>query len=378
MLRESNSLEEALLTSYEPDLVTIAARAVETCSACPKACHGTCPVSQASPSETLTAWGKMNAVAQLERRPVTAEISTAVHACTGCMRCTTACRHENPVTPALFAARQATISAGLQPRGAASTLATFQQAQNPFGRELASLASSWRAQRPVRYPLFPGCSTLVKRPALLEETLEVSDAFGAAMGVSRTASRCCGYPLYAAGALDTFVAHARSMASALLETPELAVLDAGCAYTFRVLYPAHGVPLPTRVLTVIEALFENLPHAPARAPLSMRVGYHDACHLGRGLGLYDEPRALVTKAVETLVEAAANRREAGCSGGGGLVPRTMVETSVEIARRQGMEICDDVEVPLVSACPTSTRMFERSGRRAFDLVSLLARWVNQP
>ena len=60
-----------------------------------------------------------------------------------------------------------------------------------------------------------------------------------------------------------------------------------------------------------------------------------------------------------------------------MLPRTMVETSVEVAKRQAAEIVDDAEVAIVTGCPTSTRMFERAGRRAFDLVSVLDRWVNQ-
>ncbi|MBE2251826.1 MAG: (Fe-S)-binding protein [Myxococcus sp.] len=355
------------------------ADAAATCAACPKACRFSCPVSEATQNEALSAWGKMS-VAHLVvtgARPLDAEAAAAVHACTGCGRCTSFCAHENTPGASLFAARQQVVAAGLQPRGAASTLATFQQAQNPFGHELGSLVASWRAQRPVRYPLFPGCSSLVKRPALLEQTLTVAEAFGAPMGVAKAASKCCGYPLYAAGAFDAFTAHARAVADVFVETPEVAVLDAGCAFTFRVLYPRFGVSLPTRMRTVVEVLFDNLPHAPNRPPLPERVGYHDACHLGRGLGLYDEPRALLARAVTAVVEAPSMRREAGCSGGGGLLPRTMVETSVEIARRQAAEIVDDPGVAVVSACPTSTRMFERAGRRASDLLSLLERWVTQ-
>ena len=350
-----------------------------TCAACPKACRFSCPVSEATQNEALSAWGKMSVVHHVVtgQRQLDADAASAIHACTGCGRCTSFCSHENPVTHSLFGARQQAVSAGLQPRGAASTLATFQQAQNPFGHELGSLVASWRAQRPVRYPLFPGCSSLVKRPALIEQTLAVAEAFGAPMGVAKTASRCCGYPLFAAGNFEAFASHARADAAAFVETPEVAVLDAGCAYTFRKLYPRFGVAVPTRMRTVVEVLHENLPHAPDRPPLPERVGYHDACHLGRGLALYDEPRALLSRAVTAVVEAPSMRREAGCSGGGGLVPRTMTETSVEIARRQAAEISEDSNVTVVTGCPTSTRMFERAGRRALDLVSLLERWVTQ-
>ncbi len=45
--------------------------------------------------------------------------------------------------------------------------------------------------------------------------------------------------------------------------------------------------------------------------------YHDPCNLGRGAGLYDEPRALLKAAVETFVEMTPNRQMNSCCGGGG-------------------------------------------------------------
>jgi Fe-S oxidoreductase len=353
------------------------APAYTTCAFCPKMCRFACPVAEAAPTESLSTWGKMTAshLVQTGRRAVDEDAARAVHACTGCMRCTSFCKHENEVGPALFAARGATIEGGLQPRGAASSLATFTQAQNPFGRELASLVAARRARDPVKFPLFPGCSALVKAGALIDDVLEVSRRFGAPMGVAKIASRCCGYPLYAAGAHVAFREHAASMADALAHTPELTVLDPGCAFTFLRVYPQFGVRLKTRVHTVVEVLADHLVHAPARAPLDEVVGYHDACHLGRGLGQYDEPRALLHRVVRQVTEGASIRREGGCAGGGGLLPRTMPEVSVEVARRQAAEVTPSSDVAVVTACPTSRRMFERAGKKAYDLVALLRRWT---
>jgi dimethylglycine catabolism B len=351
--------------------VTPHAQAYTYCAYCPKGCRHACPVSEATQRESHSTWGKMSAAHMVvqEQRPLDVETAEAVHACTGCLRCSSFCKHDNQAGLALFA--------GLQPAGASSSLTTFAQSQNPFGVELGALVHSWRATSAVRFPLFPGCSSLVKRPEAIDDLLAVSTAFGAPMGVARVASKCCGYPLYAAGAHDAFRSHARSVAEALTSVPELAVLDPGCAYTFLKLYPAFGVTVKTHVRTVVEVLAENLPHAPDRPALAMTVGYHDACHLGRGLGQFDQPRALVQRAVHGLVEAPSIRREAGCSGGGGLVPRTMPETAVEIARRQANEVARDANVAVVTACPTSKRMFERAGRRAFDVVGLLRRWLEE-
>lgn len=347
------------------------------CAFCPKMCRFSCPVSEATHSESLSAWGKMTTAHLLKEKLRAPDESSAkaVHACTGCGRCSSFCKHDNQVGDALFAAREETMKNGLQPKGAASTLATFTQAQNPFGHELSALVSSWRSDTPVRYPLFPGCSSLVKRPQLIEDTIAVSKAFGAPMGVARVSSRCCGYPLYAAGSHDAFREHAQSNAEVLASVPELTVLDPGCAYTFSVVYPEFGVKLKTRVRTVVEVLEENLGHAPQKPPLPDTVGYHDACHLGRGLGQYDQPRRLLARAVTRVNEAASVREEGGCAGGGGLLPRTMPEVAVEVARRQAAEVAPEADVKVVTACPTSKRMFERSGKTSFDLMALLRRWV---
>jgi Fe-S oxidoreductase len=307
-------------------------------------------------------------------RPLDADGAKALHACTGCMRCTEFCKHHNAVAGALFAARGASIARGVQPQGAASTLATFAQSQNPFGRQLGPLVARWRADAPVRYPLFPGCSSIVKRSELIEETLAVAQAFGAPMGVSRASGRCCGYPLYAAGAYELFEAHAQSFAEHAAQYPELVVSDPSCAYTLKAVYPRFSVQLKARVRTLYEVLDENLPHAPMHAPLEETVAYQDACHLGRGLQQFDEPRRLLRRSVATVVEAFSNGEQAGCSGGGGLVPRTLPETSVDIARREAQELAPRQET-IVTACPTSRRMFERAGRPAEDLVSVLKRWV---
>ena len=352
------------------------AQAYRYCAACPKLCRFSCPVSEATQNESHSPWGKMTASHLVETgaRAPDESSARAAHACTGCGRCTSFCKHENTVGDALFAAREEAVRTNTQPKGAATTLATFTEWHNPFGRELSSLVDAWRVETPVRFQLFPGCSSLVERKQLVEDTLKVADAFGAPMGVARASSRCCGYPLYAAGAHDDFVEHARATAKMLSEVSELAVLDAGCAYTLKHVYPRVGVHLETKVRTVVEILEENLAHAPNKPPLPESAGYHDACHLGRGLGQYEEPRALLRKAIAHIDEAPSNRKEGGCSGGGGLLPRTMTDVSVEVARRQALEVAGEAGA-VVTACPTSKRMFERAGRQSFDLMSLLRRWL---
>ncbi len=345
------------------------------CAYCPKVCRFSCPVSDATQNETTSTWAKMTEafLVSTDKRKLEPTGAKALYACTGCMRCRSFCKHENEVGYALFSARQHAVDEEVAPAGAKSTLKTFATHGNPFGRDLSSFVGP-RAQTPVRYALFPGCTTLVKRAELVEDAVAAGEALGAPLGMSKAASRCCGYPLYAAGDVRTFTEHAEGMADALASYPELVVLDPGCAYTLRVVYPRVGVTLHTRVRTVYEVLAEHLDHAPARPPLKLKAAYQDACHLGRGLGQYEEPRRLLRAAVGEFREAQETREEAGCSGGGGLLPRTLADASVSIARRQADRVAPEGEA-VVTACPTSRRMFERAGRRSEDLLTVLRRWL---
>ena len=47
------------------------------------------------------------------------------------------------------------------------------------------------------------------------------------------------------------------------------------------------------------------------------VTYHDPCNLGRGAGLYEQPRELLKAAVKHFVEMTPNREMNYCCGGGG-------------------------------------------------------------
>lgn len=173
-----------------------------------------------------------------------------------------------------------------------------------------------------------------------------------------------------------FAAHARRFAQALEGYPELVVLDPGCAYTLLVVYPRFGVEPPGRVRTIYDVLASHLGHAPAAPKLEGAVAYHDACHLGRGLGQYEQPRALLAAAAAFVLEAPDHEEEAGCAGGGGLLPRTMPQVAADVARGQARELAPQGQT-IVTACPTSRRMFERAGKPAEDLVTLLRRWCEK-
>jgi Fe-S oxidoreductase len=82
---------------------------------------------------------------------------------------------------------------------------------------------------------------------------------------------------------------------------------------------------------------------------SLKVAYHDPCHLGRHSGEYEAPRD-VLKSTANLVEMMYNRDKSRCCGAGGGVKSAYPETSLKIARKR-IEDVEDIDADiLVTAC----------------------------
>jgi len=88
-----------------------------------------------------------------------------------------------------------------------------------------------------------------------------------------------------------------------------------------------------------------------------KVTYHDACHLGRGCGVYEEPRAILRAiAGVELVEMARNRRWSWCCGGGGGVPEAYPELAkwnAEDRMREAKETGADTMLTSSALCQRS-------------------------
>jgi Fe-S oxidoreductase len=88
-----------------------------------------------------------------------------------------------------------------------------------------------------------------------------------------------------------------------------------------------------------------------------KVTYHDSCHLGRGCGVYEEPRTILRAipGVE-LVEMARNRRWSWCCGGGGGV----TEAYPELAQWNAEDRMREAKATGAELVLTSSALCQRS------------------
>ncbi len=367
-------------------LPTLASASVEleTCTFCPKLCRTACPVSNAEPRETLTPWGKMSSAYHLARGDVDAGqdadkgFAEAVFACTNCGACTHSCDHQNPVGMTLNLARDAVRQAGLAPPGATRVLAGFaahEAETHARARAIDPLPAASPGQGAPRGPvaLVAGCGYLREAEPEARAALAVARALA---GEEVTlVGGCCGLPLLHAGDDAGFTAHLGRFVASLSGFDQILALDPGCARALKVTAKLRGVgsAQTERVELLVERAAKELHRLQPLTDLGA-VRYHDPCQLGRGLGVYEAPRAVLTRLGGKPPEEFVHRREgAACSGAGGLLPVTHPEIAATAARARIDEHTRAGGGTLVTACASSLRAFRAAGERTEDLVSLIAR-----
>lgn len=351
------------------------AEATNRCTYCPKLCRPACPVSTVEGRETVTPWGKMRAMDELLRDIEPAEEASRAAmawACTGCGRCRTLCLLDNPVAETLWDGRADALANRIAPEPVSRLVAGWEhhRAQLQAAADDAGLAGSGSA-----VAVIPGCRAVREDPSGARRTLRSVEALTG--GCHAVGGECCGAPLWDAGDREGFFRQAERFVAAVgPDATELVVSDAGCAWTLRTLYPRLGLA-PERWVRV-----EHLAETAARKLDRLRpmevggsVAVHDSCRLGRGLGVYDAPRAVMQRILgRPALELPSSRDQSSCSGAGGLLPITRPATSRAIAADLAAEVRElGPEVAVVTSCTSSRSQLRKAGVRADDLADWIAR-----
>jgi Fe-S oxidoreductase len=226
----------------------------------------------------------------------------------------------------------------------------------------------------ARESLLVGCGYL---RAARREARDAIDAATALLGAPVSlVPGCCGLPLALAGDRGAFADRARAVARSLERADRVIVVDAGCALALKQLYPEAGVRLAPEVGLLVELAARSLSAlSPAIGP-EETVRWHDPCQLGRGLGIYDAPRAVLRRVLgRPPAEFDERREQAGCSGAGGLLPSTMPAVARAIAAARLDAHARAGGGHIVTACASSLVALRRGARGSRVVVGDLVTWI---
>jgi len=349
---------------------------LEKCVYCPKLCRAACPVSNAETNETVTPWGKMSMSYFLAREdvPIEPEHAAPAWACTGCHACRERCDHRNEPAVVLTDARADLFARGVAPEAAVKAAARASEREAEAARALDEIeAEDRREGKPVAGVLV-GCGYARRAKGVARDALRAAARL--AGGPVRAIRGCCGLPELWAGDRNGLRSAAQRLAAETAGLERLIVVDPGCARALLVEHPRVGETLPVKPELFVDLAHAALDRLKPLPELSDRpVRWHDPCQLGRGLGRYDEPRAILARVLGGRAPEGfqREREHAECSGGGALLPLTRPATSEAIADARIGEHKARGGGLLVTACSDSLRRFRSRGEEAEDLVSLVAR-----
>lgn len=218
---------------------------------------------------------------------------------------------------------------------------------------------------------FAGCMTLLT-PRTLSAMQRVFDAAGEEVWwADREGGVCCGRPLKLAGETDS----ARKMMrynTELFRKHGITTLVTSCPICLKIFredYALEGV----EVLHHSEYILRLLEAGRLRpTPGATRYTYHDPCELGRGSGIYDEPRAVI-RAFGELLEPAETRENASCCGSSVANTAISDKEQVQLAKAVADELTATGAEVIVTSCPLCKKAIGRgTAGEVRDLAEVVA------
>ncbi|MCQ2118099.1 MAG: (Fe-S)-binding protein [Bacteroidales bacterium] len=167
--------------------------------------------------------------------------------------------------------------------------------------------------------------------------------------MDRDRSICCGRPLFLSGRLQQ-AAQLVEANTKIIKESGARILLVSCAICYRMFkekYELEGV----RVMHYTEYFNELIKEKRLKIEHSdLKYVYHDPCDLGRGCGIYEEPREAVACAGK-LVPAAKERSESICCGGSvGSLTLTYEERG-HITEHSVANLMTNSPDSIITACP---------------------------
>jgi len=261
--------------------------------------------------------------------------------------------------------------------------------KNPYGKRHET-RNDWLAEdrevksdEPAEILYFVGCVSAYDQRKAPGSFTDILDKAGVPFSVSDD-EWCCGGPLYHSGYGDEAIRLARHNVRMIEETGVEKVVTScpTCAMVFKKHYPVWlKRELPFTVLHATEFLEQlvdegRLELGEVAEPTS--VIYHDPCHLGRRLGVFDPPRNLLKGIGGVSVhEFSLSRENSHCCGGGGMIPIANQSFSNDVATERIEQISDDGIEMIVSACPNCRKTLHlasrkmKSGLKVVDIAELI-------
>lgn len=213
---------------------------------------------------------------------------------------------------------------------------------------------------------FRGCTAREKQTEISKATERLLDLAGVDYHVLDD-EKCCGSVLLRTG----FEKQAKEQIkknTEILKDEKIITSCAGCYKTLKEDYDGLDVVHISQLLD--ELIRENKLNF---TKADFKVTYHDSCHLGRHMDVFDEPRNAI-ESVADIVEMENSREDSLCCGAGGGVKSAYPEIADQMAKSRLTQARETGCETLVVSCPFCKLNLENDVIEVLDLTEFLVKY----
>lgn len=331
------------------------------CTRCGR-CRALCPINEELGWESTNSRGRMLLARSLaEGKGPSDAMKTSFYTCLTCAMCSATCPSGAKPDEVVEEARKEMIGMGCAPSYYNDILGNIVNSGNSLGDK--SPRNAWvpeelKLQGKADVIYWAGCLTSYRQHRTALANLKILSRFGAKVLEDE---QCCGSPLLRLGGEPVTLEH---NVKAIKESGAKTVVT-GCAGCYKTLSEClKGV----EVLHVTQFVARHVDELPLKR-LPYKVSYHDPCHLGRCMKVYEEPRTIIERICD-FEEMASSKQDARCCGGGGGVRRGYGDLARNIAKKRLMEAPAGVDY-IVTACPMCNANLQDAGGKVLDISELV-------
>jgi len=300
--------------------------------------------------------------------------------CNLCGLCKEWCASKQDIPTIMTTARADVVNQGLAPDSVVSVDESLDNFKNAYGKPLDErfknipLDGSNLNDAEVIY--FIGCLSAYDRQEIPKAMIRILEAAGVNYTVLKGEEWCCGLPAYQLGLRDRAKEMSEHNAKFINETGVKTVIAScpGCARALDLEYPKWGTKLNVEVMhhTVFIKKLIDEGRLKLKKSITKKLTYHDPCHLGRDMEIYDAPREILKLVAEPdILEMFTKRERALCCGSGGGYKLTNPEQAINMGSRITEEAFFVKADILVSACPLCKESFSKdAGEKGLELKDI--------
>lgn len=352
---------------------------IDACTQCGE-CLKHCPVQDVTGNATVSPPEKIRMFREFIRsteglraklfgpteadRKLLEDFTRAVYECTTCGACGQHCPvgiFTQRLWPML---RKEMVKRGMGPIGVQADIPkAVRNSGNPYDKAAADRYTPWfpdsvsiADQADLAY--YAGCTGAYEAQPMVRGDVLVLNAIGEPFTMLPPEDEvCCGFPLFITGQHDMLKELVTKLVNGYKEK-KVKLLVCSCPCCVNIMtrdWPLfYGEALPFKIRHISQYVSNAIRNNRLRVnkKLHERIIYHDPCYLTRGVGVIEEPRAVLRSIPGvTLLEFERHGLNSRCCGSGGAARKVFHENAIAMGRLTIDEAVAKKADRLILSCP---------------------------